>query len=161
MCRPHDLLNVANDLFLLLVGLLEPHQDLCLGKLKLSGHSFFLLYVSGLLAYLPLLLSVVVIKLLLLALLYPLGALLRLLLHLQPFQLIRLSEGFLEHDFPTSEDFTLFLDKSRIFQTFLHNLGEPIMHNPTVFFLSLEKDRSLVEVIIWGQWAVGKGQSTL
>ena len=99
-----------------------------------------------------------VIELLLLGLLYMLGALLGLLLHLQPFQLIRLSEGLLEHEFPPSEDFPLLLDKVRIFQTFLHDLRHPIMHNPTVLFLPLEKDRS---VIIWSQWAVGKGQSSL
>ena len=81
-----------------------------------------------------------VIELLLLALLYPLGALLSLLLHLQPFHLISFSEGLLDHEFPASEDLPLFLDKSRIFQTFLHDLGESLMHDPAMLLLSLEKD---------------------
>ena len=81
-----------------------------------------------------------VIKLLLLALLDPLGTLLGLLLHLQPLHLIRLSEGFLDHEFPASEDLPLFLDKGCTLQALLHDLGEPLMHNPTVLFLPLEKD---------------------
>ena len=81
-----------------------------------------------------------VIELLLLAHFDPFGALLGLLLHLQPLQLIRLSEGLLDHEFPASEDFPLFLDEGCILQAFLHDLGEPLMHDPTVLLLPLEKD---------------------